>query len=198
MRGVVGKRFGREHRTRARRTFLVLMLMVATLVVASGVALAATKVGGPGNNRVLGTGGNDDLLGRSGNDRIVGFGGKDVMVGGRGNDRMVGGTGNDFLFGDFGSDRIVGGPGDDVIGDGERKDGASDLLIGGSGSDFMGDFNASAGSDLVLCGAGPDIAHGVDRADVVIGCERVLYRFPTVAEIQQALALRGLEGRLNF
>jgi hypothetical protein len=58
------------------------MVMVATLVVASGAALAVTRVGGPGNDHVLGTAGPDDLVGGHGSDRIVGFGGYDVMFGG--------------------------------------------------------------------------------------------------------------------
>jgi hypothetical protein len=108
---------------------------------------------------------------------------------------LVGGTGNDLLYGDFGSDLIVGGLGHDILGDGELRDGASDLLIGGWGNDFLGPFNAPAGTDLTLCGAGWDVAY-VDRADVVIGCERVRYRFPTNAEIVRALAQRGLLGRV--
>jgi hypothetical protein len=33
-------------------------------------------------------------------------------------------------------------------------------------------------------------------ADVVVGCERVLYRFITSAEFAQYLAERGLQGRV--
>ncbi len=61
-----------------RRAILLLIVMAAMLVVASGVALAVTREGGPGNDSVLGTDGPDDLGGGVGNDSITGFGGKDV------------------------------------------------------------------------------------------------------------------------
>ena len=40
-----------------------------------------------------------------------------------------------------------------------------------------------------MCGAGMDIAY-VDRADLVVGCERVLLRKPTCAEEKQIQADR--------
>jgi hypothetical protein len=46
-----------------------------------------------------------------------------------------------------------------------------------------------------VCGAGTDVAH-VDGADVVVGCERVLFRFITEAEFKQYVAERGLQGRV--
>ncbi len=55
------------------------------------------------------------VLGGAGNDRIKGGAGADVLVGGDGNDFLNGGTGADILIGGQGIDRLVGGPGDDIL-----------------------------------------------------------------------------------
>lgn len=52
-------------------------------------------VGGRGNDRISGGGGDDKLFGGDGNDRLRGRDGDDVLVGGAGNDEMEGGDGND-------------------------------------------------------------------------------------------------------
>jgi Ca2+-binding RTX toxin-like protein len=51
-----------------RRVILLLALMAATLVLGSGVALAVTKISGPGPDTLRGTNGADHLLGNGGND----------------------------------------------------------------------------------------------------------------------------------
>ena len=49
-----------------RRAILLLMVMATTWAVASGAALAVIRVvGGPGNDVVLGTEGDDDLARRA-------------------------------------------------------------------------------------------------------------------------------------
>jgi Ca2+-binding RTX toxin-like protein len=195
-----------------KRLTLVLTVLVATLVVASGVALAVTKVGGPSNDGVLGTEGPDDLAGGLGSDSISGLGGNDVMWGGllrprpgefpppevgpNNDDFMSGGSDNDFMTGDMGSDTIISGTGNDMLFDGEEAGGASDVLIGGPGNDVLVPLNdPPAGQDLIVCGAGTDVAH-VDRSDVVVGCERVLFRDATETEFEQYLAERGLLERI--
>ena len=194
-----------------RHAILLLTVMTATLVVASGLALAVTSVGGPGNDIVLGTQGPDDLGDGFGSDSIIGSGGKDVMWGGllppspgvsppdevgpNNDDIMTGGSDNDMLRPDSGSDQIVGGTGDDMLFDGEDKGGDYDILIGGTGNDVMFPRNDPAGQDLIVCGAGTDVAY-VDQADVVVGCEKVLFRDSTPAEFNQYLAERGLQGRV--
>ena len=139
-----------------RRAILLITVMAATLVMASGVALAVTKFGGPGNDTLTGTNGPDTL---------------------------VGGPGNDDLEGLRGPDRIFGGPGDDLLFDGENNRGARDILVGGSGNDtlFPGQFMPS--QDVAMCGTGTDTVFA-DPTDIVIGCERVLFRPPTAADFQ--------------
>jgi Ca2+-binding RTX toxin-like protein len=65
-----------------RRVILLLAVMSATLVLASGVALAVNKVGTNGPDTLRGTNGDDNLVGRGGNDDLFGLGGNDDLVGG--------------------------------------------------------------------------------------------------------------------
>src|SRR5829696_1139553 len=64
-----------------RRTILLLATMALTLLVASGVALAVTKIGGPGPDTLRGTNRADNLLGRGGNDVLLGLGGRENLLG---------------------------------------------------------------------------------------------------------------------
>jgi hypothetical protein len=51
-----------------RRAILLMTAMALTLLVASGVALAVTKIGTDGPDHLRGTNGDDNLLGKGGND----------------------------------------------------------------------------------------------------------------------------------
>jgi Ca2+-binding RTX toxin-like protein len=64
-----------------RRVVLVLALMAAALVVASGMALAVNKIGTNGPDTLKGANRADNLLGRGGNDVLFGFGGRDNLLG---------------------------------------------------------------------------------------------------------------------
>src|SRR5215211_8978898 len=101
-----------------RRTIVLVATMTLTLLVASGVALAVTRIGtdGPDTLRgtkrddLLGQGGNDSLLSLAGDDTLLGGPGKDVVNGGSfaqplaGNKNLAGGEGNDVVQGGLGSD----------------------------------------------------------------------------------------------
>jgi uncharacterized repeat protein (TIGR01451 family) len=67
-----------------------------------------------GNDVVFGGGGNDAICASTGADRLFGGAGSDSLAGGRGRDRLFGGAGNDFLNGGRGHDKCRGGPGTDV------------------------------------------------------------------------------------
>ena len=67
-----------------RRAILLLALTVATMALASGVALAVTKIGGPGPDVLRGTGNHDRLEGRGGSDALSGLGARDCLLGGTG------------------------------------------------------------------------------------------------------------------
>jgi predicted extracellular nuclease len=101
--------------------------------------LVPTIVGTEGNDVIVGTNKRDVILGLGGNDVIRGGNGEDVICGGLGNDVVtadngddvvLGGFGNDWLSGGNGDDRLVGGPGQDFLDQGrgrgtQEQDGAS-------------------------------------------------------------------------
>jgi Ca2+-binding RTX toxin-like protein len=77
-----------------RKSVVVLASMAATLLLASGVALAVTKVGSAGDSVLYGTNNPDKIDGRAGDDIIYGLGADDrctlkgYLVGGQGNDTI--------------------------------------------------------------------------------------------------------------
>ncbi len=178
---------------RMRRAFLLLTVVVAALFMASGVALAVARSGGPGDDTLRGTNGRDALDGNGGDDVLLGFRGTDGLSGGEGRDAVLGGN----EIGPQAGDRALsGGPGGDFVGGGE----GSDALSGGAGRDYMyagppfgeaaGDVDAidagdgddavyapnrPAAMDVIDCGRGFDRVL-VDSKDVTSDCERVFTR----------------------
>src|SRR5215213_3996101 len=148
-----------------RRGILLLTVIAATLVLASGMALAVTKIGGPGPDTLRGTNGADNFLGNGGNDVLFALGGnnnnllggegKDWVLGGDerrpfgGDKNLAGGPGNDGLYGGLGSDKVVGGPGNDFLG----GDHGSDTVVGQEGREVV---DSGLGSDRIAGGEGPD------------------------------------------
>ena len=174
-----------------RRTIVLLATMALTLLVASGVALAVTKVGTDGPDILRGTSKADNLLGRGGNDQIFGEGGHDNLLGGPGKDFMgtgnerlagggdtnlVGGPGNDAVVGGFGADNVVGNEGNDFLIGGpglHPREAPNDKLLGRDGNDVFDVLNRPAAKDVVVCGRGFDRVFA-DRKDVIApGCEKV-------------------------
>ena len=181
-----------------RRSILMVATMALTLLVASGVALAVTKIGTQGRDFLKGTDGADTLVGRGDNDRIFSLAGKDHLIGGPGKDwifggsirsshttvwvdytfsggekNVVGGYGNDAVWGGLGSDKVVGGGGNDALLGGKYRDPVKDTLSGGDGNDVFFVDNDPAGKDVVVCGGGFDRV-SADRKDIVVAdCEKV-------------------------
>ena len=107
-------------------------------------------VGTPGDNLLVGFRGNDELYGGFGDDFLFGEPGADELDGGYGNDLLFGGPGadeldggygNDFLFGEPGADELDGGMSEDYLSGGE----GADTLIGGGGSDIVAYVNSDEG-----------------------------------------------------
>jgi metallophosphoesterase (TIGR03767 family) len=116
--------------------------------------------GGTGNERLVGTDGDDKIDGADGRDRISGGKGRDCLQGGPGHDRVKGGADGD---------RLSGGPGRDRL----RGNAGADKMQTGGGRDRI---DAADGErDTVNCGGGPDRAVA-DRKDRVRGCERLKRR----------------------
>jgi hypothetical protein len=95
-----------------RLTIVLMATMALTLLVASGVALAVTKIGTNGPDTLKGTNGADNLLGNGGNDVLYAFGGKDNLLGGEGKDWVLGGNERRALGG---VKNLEGGPGNDGV-----------------------------------------------------------------------------------
>jgi hypothetical protein len=136
-----------------RKIILVLVTMAITLVVVSSLAVAATRTGDGGNNRLIGTSGADLMRGRGGDDLMRGLAGRDTMYGNNGRDTMYGGSHADKMYGGNGYDRIYGGRGNDFI-----------SSIGDDSGDFV---ECGPGRDTVNEMPGP----GKGPRDVYRNCE---------------------------
>jgi Ca2+-binding RTX toxin-like protein len=107
----------------SRRAILLLTTMLATLVAASGVALAANQIKNCQINVVCnGTNQNDTLIGTSQSDEIHGLGGADLLFGLAEVDSLYGEAGHDLLIGGNNPDNLYGGPGNDVSNGGNEGD----------------------------------------------------------------------------
>jgi Ca2+-binding RTX toxin-like protein len=175
-----------------RRVILLLTMMAATLVVASGVALAVNKIGtnGPdtlkGTNaadKLLGKGANDVLFSLAGRDNLLGEEGKDWVLGGNdqrafaGDKNLLGGPGNDGVLGGKDSDNVTGNSGNDVV----NGDPSPDNILGGEGNDYLLDGERRGGAtDTLIGGEGNDVLDLINKPanrDVVTcggGFDRVL------------------------
>src|SRR5215213_5563566 len=182
-----------------RRTVLLVATKPLTLLVASGVTLAVTRIDTDGPDTLMGTNKADNLVGLDGNDRLFSLAGRDALLGGPGKDvvfggrivgsccqdndfsggdkNVLGGPGNDDVNGGRGSDNIVGGRGNDLLFEGAEPDVAKiDNISAGAGNDGTWVLNWSpVGKDVLSCGSGFDRVLA-DRTDVIApNCERVFF-----------------------
>jgi Ca2+-binding RTX toxin-like protein len=171
----------------------ILLLMAATmtlaLIVAGGVAFAATMISCPGggadcfgtdnDDRIKGSDSDEKVYAQGGNDTVDGNGGWDVLLGDDpeatdssldGNDKLDGGPGDDGLHGYGGSDTLIGGSGNDIINSEFRETPqAQNTIKAGSGDDEVRAVNGVR--DSVDCGTGSEIVG--DRAQVDTGLDKV-------------------------
>lgn len=134
---------------------------------------AATIVGTNGDDVLIGTSGVDVIVGRDGNDVIRGLEGRDFICGGPGDDVLYGNEGRDEIHGYDGDDLIKGGLNDDFIVGAQGNDvlygnDGDDYLAGAVGNDklFGGD-----GNDELVAGADTDFCKGGPGNDDYSGCE---------------------------
>ncbi len=109
---------------------------------------------------VLGTTGNDSLIGGDSADNLKGYAGNDTLRGDEGDDLIEGGDDTDQLRGDAGHDTLIGGLGNDSLYGGTGHD----LLQGEEGENYLvGDD----GNDSIFGGAARDIAYGMNDHDYI-------------------------------
>ena len=150
-------------------------------------------IGSSGNDVLIGSNLADEIFGGAGNDQIAGLGGDDFLDGGSGVDTVTyAGTTHGVIVdlaagtatgAEIGSDtlsaieNVIGGSGDDVItgnANGNRLEGGggADVLDGGAGNDVL---LGQAGDDLLIGGSG----EGDDVLDGGAGVDTVTYASTT-------------------
>lgn len=107
-------------------------------------------IGSSGNDVLVGTGGNDFVYGGAGNDKLFLLGGDDIGNGGTGDDMVAGDAGRDLLIGGIGNDELIGGTGSDAI----TGDGGADDIYGGGDRDVLS--GGRGDGDMVVGGTGDD------------------------------------------
>ena len=168
---------------------LLLGTVAATLILASGTALAENLTGTEGPDAISGSTGGDTIWGLgdrdflAGDPSLFGPGGSDVVFGGLGDDEaygrsgsdvVSGGPGNDEVSGTLGSDVVSGDVGDDIVDGGPPFDAFGDAIYGGPGNDIMDAYKRPAVVDIVVCGPGIDIVYTDGRDIISADCEAVV------------------------
>ena len=98
------------------RRFAVIALAACAVGLAAWSPAAWAQEPVPAGCTIIGTAGNDNLMGtKAAADVICGLGGDDTITALAGNDTLIGGSGNDHLLGGQGNDTIDGGPGTDIV-----------------------------------------------------------------------------------
>src|SRR5215213_1404262 len=172
-----------------RRVILLLTMMAATLVVASGVALAVNKIGTNGPDTLKGTNAADTLIGKGANDVLFSLAGRDTLLGEEGKDWVLGGN-EQRPFG--GDKNLLGGPGNDGVLGGED----SDTLIGGESNDVLDLINKPAKRDVVTCGGGFDQVLADTEDAVAPDCEKVAVGLSAARELDQRIEESGFYDRI--
>jgi Ca2+-binding RTX toxin-like protein len=117
--------------------------------VANDLDFRTTLIGTAGDDLIVGGDEADVLRGRGGQDRMAGGRGHDMLEGNQASDELLGGPDDDALFGNLGSDRLFGEGGDDTLAGGF----GADLIQGGPGDDQL---SGGPGADRMRGGAGSD------------------------------------------
>ncbi|MCT4553414.1 MAG: matrixin family metalloprotease [Pelagimonas sp.] len=137
---------------------------------------------GAGNDTLVGSDLDNQILSGLGDDYITLGAGDDTARAGRGDDSVSGGSGRDEVSGDGGNDTLSGEAGDDLLRGGRDADSLSggddndklfgqshgDTLLGGSGADTL---KGGGGNDTLQGDAGDDFLKGGTRRDLLIGGE---------------------------
>ena len=152
----------------------VAVVMAASPAMAALLPVRAAAATGPRclgeRATIVGTRGDDDLVGTPRDDVIVSLGGWDRVRGGAGDDRICVGDDDDFVRAGAGADRVLGSGGSDTIHGGAGPDrvfagaGAVEALFGGRGDDRL--FGGAGSFDGLIGGAGDDLLDGGTGRDI--------------------------------
>jgi Ca2+-binding RTX toxin-like protein len=116
-----------------RRASLLTASVALILVLATGIALAATINGTSGNDFLRGTNSADNIGARGGNDEVRARAGADEVNGGTQSDKLYGMENADLIVGGDGNDALEGGTGNDILK--SHNDGNADNLSCGPDND---------------------------------------------------------------
>jgi hypothetical protein len=145
-----------------RRALLLVALMMLTVMVAAGVALAAAINCGSASQNPL----TPQCFGTDQDDQIEGRTSRDIIYANDGDDEVKANYGGDEVYGNAGRDEIEGG------GPGPPSGPLEDLdkLYGGSSNDVLRDIRASRDHDELRGGEGNDLlnASDTDPLDILI------------------------------
>ena len=135
------------------------------------VVEAPPIIGTSGDDNLLGTNCGETIDGRAGHDNIDARGGNDVIIGGAGDDHIIAGPGNDVVHAESGNDVVFGGSGNDIISGGSGNDhlygeDGDDTIMGEEGDDFI---SGGPGADILVAGSGNDTVHGDTGDDTLDG-----------------------------
>ncbi len=125
----------------------------ADISAASELDVDPDIVGTAGDDQLIGTDLNEEILGLAGDDTLRGKGDNDTLRGGLGDDLLAGGHGDDSLVGEEGYDILRGGNGNDFL----NGVGDDDFLRGGRGEDTL---VGGLGADILLGNRGGDLIYG--------------------------------------
>lgn len=177
-----------------RRALFVAGLLVAALVVASGVAWAASiscpnwtgdQYVGTDNKDTM-TGGmfgcNDEMRAKGGADEVRGRGGADTLSGGPDADDLTGGRGQDILTGGEGPDALKGGSADDKY----------SFVIDSWGNDTITDTNSD--TDPTSGDLGNVLSFGSFHRDLTTRLTINLTSSPSAPEVRNG----ALTGTVNW
>jgi len=135
------------------------------------VVEALPIIGTVGDDNLLGTNCGETIDGRAGDDNIDARGGNDVIIGGAGDDHIIAGSGNDVVYAGSGNDVVFGGSGNDIVFGGAGNDhlygqDGDDTIMGEEGDDFI---SGGPGADILAAGIGNDTVHGDIGNDTIDG-----------------------------
>jgi Ca2+-binding RTX toxin-like protein len=145
-----------------------------------GYDLADSLVGTFGDDVIMGGHLDDTVSGHGGDDTIWGEAGNDLLFGGDGNDSLVGGIGNDLIYGGSGDDSVEAGSGEDTIFGGSGED---TLFLSGVQQNITLDLGSEAPIYLsslgltfgefehLISGIGHDSIRGSDSSNLMRGME---------------------------